>query len=704
MKPNRSRRQFVQTGGALLVTAISTLPLSAWSATVAASDPKLAEVTAAIERSARWQLANPSGTDTRDWVIAPLYDGLIAAGLSTGQARYLVPVVDLGTQSGWMPGGRVYFADDHAVGHAWIDLYLFDRSRPERLAPMRDRMSAIIAKPVTEILVYHQPAKMPGHWFGDRWTWCDALYMGPPTLARLFTATGDKKYLDFMDSEFKATVDHLWDPQERLFFRDASFFTLKSKNGKKVFWSRGNGWVYAGLAQVLDQLPPDHPTRPYYTDLFRQMTGAILATQHADGLWRPSLLDPAETDIGETSGSGFFIYGLAWGINQGLLPRDGRHWGAITRGWRGLQTRIKPDGYVGYVQPISSGPKFETPQLSAHQTTPAAVPRRIDENARQDYGTGAFLLAGAELLRALGRATTKTPAQVMAEAQALYDAQARTPRALARLVPERLEDLAWENDKVAFRIYGPPLRESVEDSGIDAWFKRVPYPVLNSWYAQSLGPTGKSYHVDHGEGYDGFHTGDTRGVGGLGLWIDGKLISSDTYTQATIHWTGPEVAEFSNVFAYPVKFKGQTVYEHRYTRLRLGERLSEINSFFSTDNSPNAKPIRDFPHEIAIGLVTQDADKAAIHINAAVGTLAVTEPIGEHQLGTGVLIDPARVRRGERLPAPAQAPKNAHGLLIAQVDSQGYLRYRAGFAWSGDDDIRNAQEWTEYLAGQAVKR
>lgn len=679
-----------------------------------AAQPVARDVAATIIRAARWQLANPSGTDTRDWVIAPLYDGLVAAALATGDARLMAPVIDLGTQSGWMLGPRGYFADDHAVGHAWLDLYLLDgKKRAERLGPVRERMSHIADNPISEALVYHQQALTPGLHYVQRWTWCDALYMAPPTLTRLYAATGDKKFLAFMDSEFRYTFDHLWDPKEKLFFRDASFFEQKSSNGSKIFWARGNGWVYAGIAQLLIHLPADHPTRGWYIGIFRQMTEAIVAAQQADGLWRPSLLDPAEADVGETSGSAFFVYGLAWGVNNGILDKR-KHARAIARGWQGLTTRVKPDGYVGYVQPISSGPKFHAAAYETAQADPAvlaALPKRnIDADSKQDYGTGAFLLAGSEVLRMAGGATRKSPQQVTAEAQALYEQQQRVPRALARLVPERAHDLAWENDKVAFRIYGPPLRGSVEDSGIDAWFKRVPTPVLNKWYALHVGPPSTaekpehSYHIDRGEGLDGFHTGDTRGVGGLGLWIDGKLLTSDTYTQAAIHWSGPDVAEFSNVYTYPVKLDGKTVYEHRYTRLRMGQRLAEFSAFFSTDNSQRAKPLLDFPHEVAIGLVTQDAARASVVFDTAAGTMAVTEPIDGHRLGTGVVVARQQPVRSQSLPAPANAPKNAHGLLLTRVDTQGYVRWRAGFAWSADGDITTPEQWLAYLAQQAAPR
>lgn len=649
---------------------------------VHAADPSPADIVATLKRSADWHLANPSGIETRDWVIAPLYDGLFRLAVTTGDEKYLAAVLRFGTQSGWMADNRIYHADDHAVGHAWLDVYFLNTNRAERLAPMRERLDYVIANPITEALMFGQKPKTPRVAITDRWTWCDALYMAPPTLARLYTATGDKKYLDFMDREYRHTYDMLWDKQEHFFFRDASFVDKKTPNGKKVFWSRGNGWVYGGLCLMLEHLPKDHPTRGYYENIFRDMTASVLAAQQSDGLWRPSLLDPDEVPIGETSGSGFYVFGLAWGVNNGLLERE-KYWPVIQRGWAGLMTRVKPDGFVGYVQAIGAAPGVPGP------------------NTIQDYGTGAFLLAGCEVLRAVGGAVKVDSTMLLAAAEKQI-AEDKTPRAYARLVPERKDDLAWENDKVAFRVYGPALRSGAEDSGIDAWCKRVSHPILDKWYFQDR-TVKLSYHKDNGEGYDGYHVGDTRGCGGLGLWINGKLVTSDTYIAADIIWTKPDVAEFRTVYEYPVKIGGKTLYENRITRLRLGERFSEIESCFSHSPGHGVKPIENFPHEVAIGIVTQNKG-AQIQFDTAKGFASVYEQLDGKNLGTGVVLSPARIVRSMELPAADKPGKNAQALLITRPDEKGRVIYRTGFAWAGDGDIKTLEAWLAYLEQKAARR
>ena len=641
------------------------------------------QVSTALKRSADWQLANPSGTEIRDWIIAPLYDGLLRTALATGDAKYLAAVIRMGTQAGWMPANRIYHADDHAVGHAWLDVYLMDRSREERLAPIRDRMSYVIANPVTEKLEFGTRPTTKGVSITDRWTWCDALYMAPPTLARLHAITGERKYLDFLDAEFRYTYDHLFDTEEKLFYRDATFFEKKTPNGKKTFWSRGNGWVYGGIALMLEHLPKDHARRGFYENLFKEMTTAILAAQQDDGLWRPSLLDPEEVALGETSGSGFFTFGLAWGVNNGLLDRA-THLPAITRAWNGLMTRIKEDGLVGYVQPIG------------------AAPDQLEPGSTQDYGTGAFLLAGSEILRLLGVAPADGPALLKAAEKLI--AEDVSPRAYARLVPERKDDLAWENDKVAFRVYGPALRSSPEDSGIDAWTKRVARPILDKWYADDL-KRGISYHKDHGEGLDAYHVGNTLGCGGLGLWIDDKLVTANTYLQAEILWTAPDVAEFHTVYQYPVKVEGKPLYEYRVTRLRLGERLGETTSIFSIQPNQrfrNAKKGIPIPYEVAIGLITQDKG-ASMTLDGENGIIAVYESFAGSSLGTGVVVDPKSVIRTHRLPAADKDGKNEHALAIVRLDDQGRVSYRSGFAWAGDGEITTEQAWLDYLKSKSFR-
>ena len=202
--------------------------------------------------------------------------------------------------------------------------------------------------------------------------------MAPPAWISLTKATADERYLAHADAEFWATTDYLYDRSERLYYRDSRFISQRDAKGRKVFWGRGNGWVFAALARILTDLPADHPSRPRYESLFKQMAARIVGLQGRHGCWPVSLLEPQETP--ETSGTGFFVYGLAWGINHGLLPAE-RYRHSVERGWRALTAAVQPDGKLGWVQRIGAGPD----QVTADDT--------------QLYGVGAFLLAASEVSR-----------------------------------------------------------------------------------------------------------------------------------------------------------------------------------------------------------------------------------------------------------------------------------------------------------------
>ena len=189
-----------------------------------------------------------------------------------------------------------------------------------------------------------------------------------------------------MNTMWWDTYDYLYDPEEHLWYRDGRFVIQedgsgpRTENGFKVFWSRGNGWVFAGLAQVLDVMPTDYPDRPRYEELFREMAAALVAIQGEDGLWRSSLHDPEEFSTPESSGTGFFTYGLAWGVNNGLLD-PATYLPAMRKGWEGLNWAVQPDGRIGWVQQIGYDP------------------RSVTADDSMAYGTGAFLLAGSEMLK-----------------------------------------------------------------------------------------------------------------------------------------------------------------------------------------------------------------------------------------------------------------------------------------------------------------
>lgn len=338
--------------------------------------PKLEQkaIRKAMSKVADWQVAYAEKNFNRQWTYAALYDGLLAASRTTGNPAYRAAVERLAEQNHWtLVNDRFPHADDMALGQAYMDLYLEQPKKSREAVRMSD------TRAVLDQLVARKddPAKLV-------WWWCDALFMAPPVLTRMYEATGDQKYLDTMDREWWLTSGQLYDPTERLYFRDARYLTQTEKNGQKLFWSRGNGWVMGGLVNVLSALPADYPSRARYVAQFQQMADRIAELQGKDGLWRSGLLDAADYPLPEVSGSAFFVYAMAWGINQHLLDAK-RFQPVVEKGWAGLLQNVYADGRLGSIQPID------------------AQPGQFKPSASYVYGVGSFLLAGSELDKLAGR-------------------------------------------------------------------------------------------------------------------------------------------------------------------------------------------------------------------------------------------------------------------------------------------------------------
>ena len=339
-----------------------------------------ADVRQTMRRVADWQIAHigASPHGELNWVNATFYLGLsrwaeIAEEVN-GDDTYYKWLRRLGARNYWQVDQRMYHADDVCIAQTYLDLYR--KYRDEAMwIPTLARTEWVMAHPSSGsfALDYADARTL------ERWTWCDALFMAPPVYARLYALTGDKSYLRFMDKEYKETYQHLFDKEAHLFYRDHRYIGQKEANGEKVFWSRGNGWVVGGLVEILRVLPEeDKKYRPFYEQLFVELCTRILELQQADGFWRASLLDPDSYPSPETSGTGFFLYGFAYGINQGLLPRD-KFMPALEKGWRAMCSVVDEDGRLGFVQPVG------------------ADPRSVSREMTESYGPGAFLLAGSEI-------------------------------------------------------------------------------------------------------------------------------------------------------------------------------------------------------------------------------------------------------------------------------------------------------------------
>jgi rhamnogalacturonyl hydrolase YesR len=330
-----------------------------------------AAIVSVMSAVADWQVAHPSTHEPYDWTQAAYYTGMMAFAGVTSDPKYLGAMKAMGERNQWRPGLRPGHADDYAVVATYAQLFQRDKNKA-MLVPSLALFNFLLTRR------YDDPLVWGGGIESRELAWCDALFMGPPAMAAVSAATGDRRYLDLADRLWWKTTDYLYDRTEHLYYRDSRYFEQREKNGKKVFWSRGNGWVIAGLARMLQDMPAEYRGRDRYVQLFRDMAAAVLAAQSRDGYWRSSLLDPDSRPNPETSGTGFFVFALGWGVKEGLLDRE-KYEPAVMKGWDALVRAVHPDGMLGWVQQIG------------------AEPGSAGADSTEVYGTGAFLLAGTAM-------------------------------------------------------------------------------------------------------------------------------------------------------------------------------------------------------------------------------------------------------------------------------------------------------------------
>ena len=264
----------------------------------------------------------------------------------------------------------VLFGDWQICFQTYIDLFA--------IAPEEKKIYRAI-----EVMNYEADSEA-----NDYWWWADALYMVMPVMTKMYWLTGDVKYLNKLYENILYTDSIMLDKETGLYFRDAKYIypNHKTASGKKDFWARGDGWVLAGLAKVLDGMPETYVRQPFFVEKYVRLARAVKELQQPEGHWTRSMMDPEQAPGYETSGTAFFCYGLLWGVNHGYLSK--KEFGpTIQKVWNYLATTaLQEDGKVGYVQPIGE----------------RAIPgQTVDANSQANFGVGAFLLAACEYARYL---------------------------------------------------------------------------------------------------------------------------------------------------------------------------------------------------------------------------------------------------------------------------------------------------------------
>jgi len=332
-------------------------------------------VKALADRVRRHMNSQPLKFPNQHWVRGTYYAGLSAMYESTSDSAYLDDCMEWGKKVSWRikeQGGGPYESGAYPLicGQIWFGCY---RAKKDEL--MLQPTLAFLEDPKVE-----NPLSAPGEWYLENTGhhFVDGLFTAPPTLAMLYQVTGEEKYVNWMDACFWDVHEEIYDPDADLFYRDARSKPGKTKNGKKVIWSRGNGWAFGGLTRILKYLPAEHPSYPKYKSLYLKMAESLAKRQQADGFWRSNLDDPEQFAMKESSGTGFFCYGITWGINNGILNRE-RFLPVAKKAWTALASVVNEDGKVAWSQPAGGGPG------------------KVAEADTSKFGTGIFLLAASEV-------------------------------------------------------------------------------------------------------------------------------------------------------------------------------------------------------------------------------------------------------------------------------------------------------------------
>ncbi|GBL05357.1 glycoside hydrolase family 105 protein [Glaciecola sp. KUL10] len=321
--------------------------------------------------------------EPRNWIQASFYIGLTKWTETVSDSKLLNHIKEVAESVDYsFRTKRDRHADDHAIGQTYLWLaeqtgnpktYEFTQKEFDRILATPSYVDLELKEVTPKIWGYEGPCQ-------DRWCWADALFMAPRTWLKLSNVTGNDKYFKFADQEFWATAQYLFSDEYGLFYRDSRYFDSKSDNGKPVFWSRGNGWVFAALPLIIDDLPQHHPSRERYLTLYKKNAAGLQRLQNDNGYWPASLLDPDKVKSPEMSGTAFITFGLAWGVNNGVL-KDKKYKETVLKGWKAIEQGISENGRVNYVQQVGKSPD------------------PVKKEDTQLYGVGAVLLAASEMTK-----------------------------------------------------------------------------------------------------------------------------------------------------------------------------------------------------------------------------------------------------------------------------------------------------------------
>ena len=711
--------------------------------------------------NSHWQ-ANNKPEVNAFWDNAVYFTGNMEAYRLTGNAKYLEYSDKWARHNKWSGATgqdpqkwqyktygegqeHVLFADWQVCFQTYADIYAMN---PDAYKVARAKQ------------VLGREALMPQN---DFWWWVDALYMGMPAFSKMYKMTGDEAYLDKLYANFKYADDLMFDKDDHLYYRDAKYIypAHKTEAGKKDFWARGNGWALAGLAKVLADVPETWQHRAALVERFRQLAEAVSKCQQEGGYWTRSMLDPKQAEGEETSGTALFAYGLLWGMNNGLLDRT--VYGAVAdNAWKYLSTvALQADGSVGYVQPIGEkavkGQKLTA--ANANNFGTGAFLLAACEKVRYDDGSvmpsdarqftvnvtntlGTFrqevveidaktvfeklAISGGRQFQVYNAVGQQVPYQITHDGKVLIDAAVRpngtatftikkgTPNTFVntcygRMYPERVDDIAWENDRAAYRCYGPALQRTGERSfGNDVWVKNTPSLVVEQRYFIEDGSKAKiaalkqtdpaaakalematTYHYDQGNGLDCYKVGPTLGCGTPALMLGDSIVMPYCYKEYEILDNGPLRFSVRLVYNTTSYKTDNNVVENRILTLDKNSNFNKMTVWYDG---------LTVPADIASGisLHSEDVDNVVLGKDYIQYADPTDNPKGQNfQIFVGTLF-PNGVAETKKVMYANPVNGNAGHALGIVKDYKGGQKYTYyfGSAWS-KYDCRTQAEWQE---------
>ena len=653
------------------------------------------------------------------------------------------------------------------------------------------------------------------------WWWADALYMVMPVMTKMYKLTGEVKYLDKLTENFLWSDSLMFDKDEQLYYRDAKYIYPKVKtacNGGKSFWARGDGWVLAGLAKVLADMPQDYKNRPIFVQRFRELAEGVARVQRPGGYWSRSMLCEDDAPGPETSGTAFFTYGMLWGVNNGYLDKA-TYAPVIQKAWQYLsETALQADGSIGFVQPIGEKPdptktvdaRSQAPfgtgawllaacemvrYINADPLVPAPDPNKITNSIYHHTsgtptvsgpigGGAAAYTGGARAARPIDRGhegfwyaeiknptkevisqvieiakmedlkkancavarefiildgeNDEVPYQITHDGKVLVFCTVRPESSIAlsmikgqpqdyeltcngRIYPNRWDDLVWENDRCAWRFYGPGAHKNMKNNayGFDTFVKNTPHPMQDQLYHNELTSygvnermkrdkspldwnevhRGYTYHRNHGAGMDAYTVGATLGAGASALMAaDGSLVYPLYYEKAAILDNGP--LRFTVRMEMPKRvLNGDSIREVRLITQDCGSHFARVEVTYEGITQPTP---------VCAGIVVHESNPNGYVLNKKEGFITYAEPLdnankrmnGEHYIGVFIPKDLNAKRstsNAQYLPLPEKRSGGIGHAIIQTTYTPGQpFVYYAGSAWSLYDVPTHAI-WQETL-------